>query len=176
MKRQQLEHILRAASGITGAEQFVVIGSQAILGQFKSPPDDLLVSIEADIFSLRSSEDADLIDGSIGEASPFHQAFGYYAHGVGEETAILPAGWKDRLIPLSGPATGGAVGLCLEVHDLAVSKLVAGREKDMEFLAGLLRHHLVDLQIIRQRLAQTAVDPRLLTACNARLQKAIEMI
>ena len=94
------------------------------------------------MFSLPAPEDADLIDGTIDEGSPVHQTFGYYAHGVGEETAVLPAGWKDRLIPLRTENTGGATGLCLEVHDLAVSKLVAGREKDLEFIAGLLRHEL----------------------------------
>lgn len=92
MQRLQLEHIIRAAAGITGADQFVVIGSQAVLGQFPHPPAELLVSIEADLFSLRSPHHADLIDGSIGEGSPFHQTFGYYAHGVAEETAVLPAG------------------------------------------------------------------------------------
>ena len=40
-------------------------------------------------------ERADLIDGSIGEGSPFHELYGYYAQGVGEETATLPAGWRQ---------------------------------------------------------------------------------
>ena len=73
----QLEHIIRAAAGITGADRFVIIGSQAILGQFPNPPPELLVSMEADIFSFRGASDGDLIDGSIGEGSPFHQTFGY---------------------------------------------------------------------------------------------------
>lgn len=73
MQRHQLEHIIRAAAGITGATEFVVIGSQAILGQFPNPPAELLISIEADLFSTRNPGDAELIDGSIGEASPFHQ-------------------------------------------------------------------------------------------------------
>jgi hypothetical protein len=38
---------------------------------------------------------------------------------------------------MEGPNTGGAVGWCLEAHDLAVSKLIAGRAKDLEFVAGL---------------------------------------
>ena len=100
MQRFQLEHIIRAAAGITGAPELVVVGSQAVLGQFPNAPDELLVSIEADVFSLRSPEDSDLIDGSIGEGSPFHQTFGYYAHGVGAETAVLPEGWREnRLVP-----------------------------------------------------------------------------
>jgi hypothetical protein len=33
------------------------------------------------------------LDGAIGELSVFHQSFGYYAHGVDDTTATLPAGW-----------------------------------------------------------------------------------
>jgi hypothetical protein len=95
------------------------------------------VSIEADVFSLRDPTDADLIDGSIGEGSPFHQTFGYYAHGVGQETAVLPAGWRERLVPVHNSNAGGGTGLCLEINDLALSKLVAGREKDVDFIGGL---------------------------------------
>jgi hypothetical protein len=170
MQRPQLEHIIRAAAGITGADRFVVIGSQAVLGQFPNPPAELLVSIEADLFSLGSSKDADLIDGSIGEGSPFHQTFGYYAHGVAEETAVLPAGWKDRLVPLHNENTGGGTGLCLEVHDLAVSKLVAGREKDLDFIGTLLRHRLTKPEIIRDRLIKTPVSPEQRELYLARLK------
>lgn len=122
MQRPQLEHIIRAAAGITGADQFVIVGSQAVLGQFPQAPEELLASMEADLFTLRDPADSDLIDGSIGEGSPFHQTFGYYAHGVGAETAVLPAGWNQRLVPVKNENTGGGAGLCLEVHDLAVSK------------------------------------------------------
>jgi hypothetical protein len=171
MRRPQLEHIIRAAAGITGAPEFVVVGSQAVLGQFPQAPDELLVSVEADVFSLRDPADSDLIDGSIGEGSPFHQTFGYYAHGVSAETASLPAGWRDRLIPIQNPNTGGGTGLCLEVHDLAVSKLVAGREKDMSFLKGLLRHHLAEVETIRTRLASTDLAPDRRELCATRLSR-----
>ncbi len=174
MQRRQLEHIIRAAAAITGADRFVVIGSQAVLGQFSDPPEKLLISIEADLFTLRSPTDAELIDGSIGEASPFHHAFGYYAHGVGEETATLPIGWKDRLIPIHNENTGGGTGLCLEVHDLAVSKLVAGREKDLSFVGGLLRHGLAKAELIRERLTNTPVTVELHDLCSARLQRLIQ--
>jgi hypothetical protein len=162
MQRPQLEHIIRAAAGITGAQEFIIIGSQALLGQFPDAPAELLVSIEADLFTLRDSADADLIDGSIGEGSPFHQTFGYYAHGVAEETAILPAGWHERLVTVRNANTGGGAGLCLEIHDLAVSKLVAGREKDLEFVGGLFRYKLARVETVRERFAATPMDaPRL---------------
>jgi hypothetical protein len=171
MHRQQLEHIIRAAAGITGATEFVIIGSQAVLGQFPQAPDELLISIEANVFSLRNPEDTDLIDGSIGEGSPFHQTFGYYAHGVSQETAILPTGWRDRLVPVHNQNTGGGTGHCLEIHDLAVSKLVAGRAKDLDFVTGLLRHCLAQVPVIRERLAQTPLAAERLQASLVRLER-----
>jgi hypothetical protein len=92
MNRAALEHILRAAAAIADERDFVVIGSQSILGQFPQAPDALLVSIEADIYPREDPGKSDLIDGAIGELSVFHQTFGYYAHGVDETTATLPAG------------------------------------------------------------------------------------
>ena len=54
MNRIALEHLLRAAAAANERE-FVVIGSQAILGQFPHAPDGLLVSIEADMPCAGSS-------------------------------------------------------------------------------------------------------------------------
>ena len=171
MQRLQLEHLIRAATGITGAAEIVVIGSQAVLGQFPNAPADLLVSIEADVFTFRSPDDSDLIEGSIGEGSPFHQTFGYYAHGVAEETAILPAGWRERLVIVRNANTGSGGGLCLEVHDLAVAKLAAAREKDCSFVASLLRHKLANASLIESRLRQTPLSEEKLGLALARLKR-----
>ena len=175
MQRPQLEHVIRAATGITGAAEIVVIGSQAILGQFPDAPADLLVSIEADVFTFRSPDDSDLIEGSIGEGSPFHQTFGYYAHGVAEETAVLPAGWKERLVMVRNANTGTGSGLCLEVHDLAVAKLAAGREKDCSFVASLLRHQLADPSLIESRLGQSPLSGEKLALALARFKRLAQI-
>ena len=169
MQRHELEHIVRASAGITGRKQFIIVGSQAVLGQFPDAPTELLVSREADIYCPDDPDATDLIDGSIGELSPFEQTFSYYAHGVGPETAIVPTGWKDRLVPIHGEFTGGATGLYLEVHDLAVSKLVAGREKDFDFVAALLRHRMVERPVLVERLAITELQPERRTACEGHL-------
>ena len=47
MKRHELEHILHAASAVTNHADIVVIGSQALLGQFPDAPAQLLISMEA---------------------------------------------------------------------------------------------------------------------------------
>ncbi len=75
--------------------------------------------------------------------SPFHSTFGYYAHGVGLKTAVLPMGWEGRLVALQSEGTRGATAWCLEPHDLILSKLVAGREKDVTFARVALEVGLV---------------------------------
>jgi hypothetical protein len=47
---------------------------------------------------------------------------------------------------------------CLEVHDLAVATLAAGREKDTEFVDAMLDHGLVQIDVLRNRLADTELD------------------
>ena len=143
MTRAQLEHLLRAAGAITGKRVFVVVGSQALLGVARNAPADLLVSMEADMYPEDAPEMADLVDGTIGELSPFHETFGYYAHGVGPATAALPSGWRERVAVIESSATEGVRGLCISPVDLAVSKLAAGREKDIVFVGGMIRHGLV---------------------------------
>jgi hypothetical protein len=153
--RAELEHIIRAAAVIAADDEIVVIGSQAILGQFPEAPPELLVSNEADVIPRNHPERWETIDGSIGELSPFHETFGYYAQGVEPGTATLPAGWQDRLVPISTPATRGATGLCLEVHDLLISKYVAGRPKDRDYIQAAIRHGLASRPILEARLAVT---------------------
>lgn len=155
MTRQQLEHIIRAAATIANDDDIVVIGSQSILGQFPSAPDELLVSVEADIYPRNHPERAELIDGSIGELSPFHETYGYYGQGVGPETAVLPGGWEDRLVAVHNANTRGATGWCLDIHDLLISKLVAWREKDRRFVAAALNHGLANRATLLARLDLT---------------------
>ena len=159
MTRAQLEHIIRAAAGTANVRDIVVIGSQAILGSFPDAPSELTQSIEADVFPKDAPHRSIVIDGAIGELSLFHETFGYYAHGVDETTALLPDGWMQRLVKVETAATFGAVGWCLDPHDLAVSKLVAGREKDLAFVASMLHAGLASAEVIRDRLAKVSLAP-----------------
>jgi hypothetical protein len=154
--REQLEHVVRAAAAIAQDREIVVIGSQAILGRFPDAPRELCVSADADVYPRNHPERADLIDGSIGELSPFHATFGYYAQGVGERTAVLPEGWESRLIRV--PSTD-AIGLCLEPHDLVLSKYAAGREKDRDYVRAAIHHGLVQREVLLERLARMPVSP-----------------
>ncbi len=152
MQRSELEHIIRASGDVAQDDEIVIIGSQSILGQFPNAPMRLLASMEADVYPNNHPNLADRVDGAIGEGSSFHELNGYYAQGVGPETATLPGGWQDRLVVVKNENTNGVAGLCLEVHDLAVSKFVAGRHKDLEFIQELVRHEMIRKKTMLARL------------------------
>lgn len=170
MKRSDLEHILRACKGITGETEFVVIGSQCILGPRPDAPRVLRQSMEADVYPKHRPDLSEMIEGSLGRYSQFNQTFGYFADGVSPQTATLPPGWETRLVKVCNDNTGGAIGWCLEPHDLAFSKLTARREKDLTFVRELIRHHIVSQARLRS-LIQSAED----VALRARMAEALEI-
>lgn len=157
MTREQFEHAIRAAGAVLGVNEVLVIGSQALHGSVRGAlPAEVSRSVEVDIAAMDDADGrlADLIDGSIGEASMFHDTFGYYAQGVVETTAVLPSGWRDRLVRLETPGTIGVVAWRLDPHDLWLSKAIAGRPKDLEFCLALIGAQLVNGDLLRQRLAE----------------------
>jgi hypothetical protein len=174
MTRSDLEHLIRAAGSIADARELIIVGSQAILGAFPNAPAELAISQEADMYPKDAPEKAELVDGSIGEKSPFHDTFGYYAHGVGPETAILPTHWRSRLVRVQNQNTNGIAGLCLSPADLVVSKLAAGREKDMDFVRALFRHHLLQPGEVEALLSELESSVR--ESINARLLRCISSL
>ena len=172
MTREQLEHIIRAAADIADDDEIVIVGSQAVLGQFQDAPASMLLSNEADIYPRNKPERADLIDGSIGEGSPFHDTYGYYAQGVDEGTAVLPAGWTSRWIAIRNANTRGAVGWCPELHDLLLAKAVAGRQKDERFLRCAAEAGLAREQILVERLDSMTLSEELRDLVRARVLRA----
>jgi hypothetical protein len=147
VRREEFEHVIRAAAAVVD-DEIVVVGSQAILGEHPDAPDSLLSSLEVDVYPRTNPARSAEIDGSLGDGSPFHRTYAYYAHGVGPETAVAPAGWENRLVRIDLPPIrardAGVVAWCLESHDLALVKLAAGRQHDYDFVVELIRAGLVD--------------------------------
>jgi hypothetical protein len=154
MKKQQVDHVLRAAGRITGEKRFIIIGSQALHGSYPDVADEIQKSVEVDLIATERAARAEWLN-AIGYLSPFHETFGYYADPVDIATAVLPAGWEDRLVGLSPGDTGGVEGLCLDAHDLALSKYAAGREKDLVFTRELAWRGLVSQAKLLTFLEQT---------------------
>jgi hypothetical protein len=172
MRRSDLEHLIRAAGVITGSRRLLIIGSQSILGQFPAgAPELAMISMEADMLPLDAPDKTDLLTGTIGELSAFHDSWGYFADGISLETAILPRGWESRLVPIENQNTKGSVGLCLEVHDLLLSKYAAAREKDREFCRAVVLAGLVERRTLMARLAELPVTEE----ASARICSWIEL-
>ena len=173
MKRVELEHVLRASAAITLDNSFVVVGSQAVLLEFPDAPAELLLSNELDLYPAVHPERSELIDGAIGQLSMFHDTFGYYADGVGPETAVMPADWMSfaNLYYI-----GELTAICPDLHDITVSKCVAGRDKDAAWVRALLRHDMIKIHRLVERLGQ--LDPvlhppeRLIAWANRRAAEA----
>jgi len=176
MNRNELEHIIRAAGAIAKVQKVIILGSQAILAQFPNLSEPLseldgskislmiqnreilLRSIEADIMIPDSEEKTEIVEGAIGELSLFHNTFGYYAQGVDLTTSKLPEGWESRLVEICNENTNGISGLCLEIHDLIISKLYAGRKKDIEFFKASVKLDLLSKETLIDRLNKTLMS------------------
>jgi hypothetical protein len=157
MKKQQVDHVLRAAGRITGETQFIIIGTQSLHGKHPDIADDIVRSAEVDLIAKRDGSRTEWLN-VIGQDSKFHDEFGYYADPFEETTATLPKGWKGRLVNLPKGDTGGVTGLCLDPHDLAIAKYVAGREKDVLFTRGLASRGIVSSERLLALLDQTSVS------------------
>jgi|ERR1700722_252671 hypothetical protein len=177
MRPHEFDHILGAAANVTGQREFVVIGSQAILGSIDEPPEDLLQSMEADLYPLANPTDADKLDGALGDGSQFHVTFGYYAHGVGPETAKAPAGWESRLVRHEvSPRPGSnrhAIAWCLEVHDLVLSKCAAGRQRDWDYAKEAIASGVVQGAILLARVEDLPLPDGQRAEVNAMLRSMI---
>lgn len=162
MRKRDLEHILRAASRIVGADM-LVIGSQAIHGAFADEelPELTMLSREADVAFWDDPEEilADRLDGAIGELSPFDETHGYYAQGVSTSTAILPSGWEARTIAWTSDDWGPITVRLLDPTDLVLSKLAAFRPKDRDFAEALIAASLLSVESLRERLPSLPVAP-----------------
>jgi hypothetical protein len=161
VNRQQLEHIIRAAGDVIIEDEIIVVGSQALLGaEADGLPRSVLVSREADVMARVDPDGAKAlrINGAIGELSRFDSTHGYYAQGVELSLLRLPLGWFERCTVVENENTRGVRGYCLELHDICVSKLLAGREKDSDYVGALLRSGHAKPETLIERFAQTEMS------------------
>lgn len=165
MNFEDLQHVLHAAADaadLQDGDELIVIGSQAMLASHPELPAEMTASMEADVYPAKDPSLAEKIDGALGDGSSFHQQFGYYAHGVDEKTATLPAGWYERAVRMPiqprGNSRRQAVAVFPQPEDLVLSKLAAWRDRDMDYAVHAMRHGLADLQTMLDRIEDLPVD------------------
>ena len=156
MQKSDLFDLILAVRVILSDDLPIIVGSQATHALSEVPPEVALESVECDFLVFGGNAEArDRINEDLGVFSQFQRQRGYYADALGLATAIIPSGWQVRLQPLVGP-DGDIVANCIEVHDLAVSKLIAGREKDLEFLQDAIFSGLISVSTFLERIVLVA--------------------
>ncbi len=151
MNKEQLLDLTERVKLVAGIELPVIVGSQSLYAVTSQVPDSVKRSVECDFLLLAAGPPTfRAVIEQIGFASSFQETHGYYADAVGLATVVLPAGWQERLVPLTDEA-GKTHAYCLEVHDTCVSKLMAGREKDLTFIKELLNRRLADIEAFISR-------------------------
>src|SRR5215208_6006068 len=117
MRRDQLEHAIRASCQIIGQLEVIVVGSQAILGTYPEYelPTAATSSLEVDILPITDDNNetmrlADLIFAVAGELSQFQQTHGFSIDGADLTTSALPAGWRTRLVKVQNENTAALGG------------------------------------------------------------------
>jgi len=170
MHRPQLEEALRAAAQACGEREFILVGSQAVHAHTDDAPIEVLISRECDLWAKPRFEKLAMLEDVLGKKSRFAEERGYYVDPVEPGLLVLPDGWEARLKPLR---VGEVTAWCLDVNDLVVAKLAAGRLEDYEFINAMLRLRLADEAVVAQRIWSFR-DPHQQARLLARLQMSKE--
>ena len=172
MRKQNLFDLTAEVRKITN-ELPIIVGSQAIFAVADYPPEIVRKSVECDFLLLdKSAGFRSKVTENLGIFSDYQQQTGFYADVLGRATVVLPSGWEERLAELKNE-NGETIALCVEIHDVAVSKLMAGREKDFEFVQAAFQSDYLQIEIFLERAAVILNQPAS-EALLPRLQKLIE--
>ena len=170
MRKSQLEEVIRAASALAQRKEFVLFGSQTIHAITDTPPVEVLISRECDVWLNEEPALQELLKRELGADSPYRNANGFYLDPLPPDLPEVPPGWEERLASWK---VGDINVRCLEIHDLIVTKLAAGRLKDYEFIAAVLMGKLARVDEVVRRI-QTFLDPHKQAVLLARLRIATE--
>ncbi len=173
MRKSDLFELIREINEISSEEKPIIVGSQAIHAVAENLPEIAQKSIECDfLMAGGKSEIRAAINKKLGVFSNFQLEHGYYADALGLATVVLPTDWEKRLQPLLDDK-GETVAYCAEIHDIAVSKLIAGREKDFRFLKDAFLLEIISTAefVVRVRLVETMPQSAVLIDRMEKLEK-----
>lgn len=170
MQREQFALLVTRAAAVAARAELIIFGSQSVHALTDSPPAEVLVSVECDIWLRDEPEVAARLQAELGKDSAFAKTAGVYVDPLPPDLPMVPNGWEHRLVDYRA---GDITARCLEIHDLIVTKLAAGRLKDYEFIAAVLMAKLARADEVPRRI-QTFLDPHTKAVLLARLRIATE--
>ncbi len=161
MQLQSLKHLLSVVQAIAQPERVFIFGSACLLCDYPHLGDSgqpLAFTQDADLL-VRPIDDtlAHALLEAVGKEASFMQQFGYCGDILRPAIVeTLPAGWETRLHRVAGYANVFA----LDAYDLALVKLVVGRQKDLDLLHALLKLGIVEPEKLRSHYQQTPLGER----------------
>lgn len=175
MRKSDLFELVREIKRLAPDEMPIIVGSQAVHAVASFLPEIVQQSIECDfLFAGGKTATRTEVNKKLGVFSSYQLEHGFYADALGLATVVLPTGWRERLQPLEDE-NGNVVAFCAEIHDVAVSKLIAGREKDFLFLKeAFLREYIsIDEFLERAKLVGSMPQSEVLISRLENLTKFI---
>ena len=176
MRKSDLFDLIANVRTIAPDEKLIVAGSQAAYAVTNYLPEIARKSVECDfLFASGRADLREKVNKEMGVLTEYQDEHGYYADAVGLATIVLPSGWEERLRPLYGD-NETVVADCIDIYDLAISKLVAGRDKDLEFLESAFASELIQASEFLERsiLVSSKVENDVLKDRLTRLVKTLE--
>lgn len=174
MNREGLALAVHELGRRLGLDYFYVIGSAAVFAELPDSNDPAVTATrDVDVIpSPPAGADVDALTDQIdlffGEGSDFDVQNGFYIQGVDMSTPkYAPRGWKERAVPLRAARY---TAMCMEKHDLAISKYCAGRDKDLEFTRALAADRQLDKDLLLRRLPDVDIDEELRERVRARIE------
>ena|SRR6266404_2160191 len=171
MRLQSLNHLIEVVRAVARPTKVLVLGSSSLLPyhpDLGGPGQPLELTTDADLLLDPVNEGiAESLQLAAGKESAFMAQFGYYAD-ILRPTIVetLPVGWETRLQPVQGYDSVFA----LNAYDLALVKLVVGREKDLDLLRALLKLGIIEPRPLRQHYQNTPLGEREAVAAGRHLQ------
>lgn len=147
----QIEALLVEASKITNHRNFVIVGSLSAVGALVSPPDEMVMSLDADLYP-KLDPGRGLVDLArlLGAGSEFFRKHGVYADPLTPGVLTVPGDWESRLIQISFP--GGVQGWFMDPNDATIGKLIRFQENDERWVRAGIEAGVVQPDVVERRL------------------------
>jgi hypothetical protein len=152
---EDLRKLFESAKGLTNHTEFVVVGSNSVLGvpRDRALPPRMTMSIDVDAYTKSDPGRIFDLEKHLGQGSPFELENGYYLDPIAPNLPTLPEGWESRLFKVK--FDGHLVVYFLDPNDAAVSKYARCEPRDREWLQAGLAAGILSPAVIEYRMRET---------------------
>lgn len=152
---KDLEKLFTRARELSNHTEFVVVGSNSVLGvplDRKLPP-RMTMSNDVDAYTRNDPGHVFSLESQLGQGSPFELENGFYLDPVSPSLPTLPDGWESRLFKVE--MKGDVILHFLDPNDAAVSKYARCEPRDREWLRAGLAAGILSPAVIAYRMRET---------------------